>query len=546
MGRRLSRLDIVPESPIRSRLAAGSVLIANQLKMVSPPMGGKTIFQHYSLYRRRILIILFISIITSLVHLFHNGSEIFAPFVLAGLLDRDEVNTDNWAVISRVSTPDQEGDGSLDIQEEKIHKERQKAGGELVESFHGSESATSADRKTLNDIVTLAQEGRVDVFAAYKIDRITRARPMESMEFFQDLYEADVTIYIHKEGYLDLNSLSDFQLVTDRIKEARRQWETIIESANESYIQGLNQGKYRFNKPHFGYTTDDERYLQLTSLGEKAIPRIFEVYIDLENRSKTVDTINNEFDLSGDDKLSYYQVRRVLESRICIGELFYQGKLINTKPELAVVSRKQFRQAQKIAEERRNTSTQDEIWPDWMSEFAKRYNLNILISRIGNLQARCGKCDGELIRYGTYEIKETTVPKIKCKDCGYQGPLITRGEFDQLHPTAPMKCPECIAVDGADAGFEYKEIEHGRWDYEVTCSLCGCSFGTNSGPEVDEEAKDQSRLEYTREDQDVKRLLKDILEEKKQETTTGSSAPPEQADSSESENSDCRSLFSFS
>lgn len=523
------------------------LLRSQSLKMVLAPMGGETILRHYNLNRKRILIILFICATTSLVHLLHNGSAIFSPFVLAGLLDRDEVDTDNWVAICRVSTPDQEGDGSLTIQEDDLREERKKAGGELVDRFYGSESATSADRETLEDIVMLAQEGKVDVVAAHKFDRITRAIPMESMEFFVELYKADVTIYIEKAGgYLEWNELSDFQTITNRVKDARREIEKTLGTADEIYIRALKQGKSRHGSIHFGYTIGDELDIILTSLGEKVLPRIFEVYIDTENRSKTVDIINDEFDLSGDDKLSSAQVRTVLESRKCIGELWYKGQCFNTKPELAVVSKEQFRQAQKIAEENRNTPSQDEIWPPWMSELAKRYNLNVLVSVISNLQSRCGKCDGELIRYGTTEVRETKVPKVKCKDCEYQGPIITRSEYDRLYSTAPLRCPECISVGGAGDGFEHEEIEGGRWEYMVTCNLCGRSFGTNSAPESYEEATDQPRLESTPEDQDVKRLLEDMLDVKKRAATTGSSALSEQADSPESENSDYRSLFSFS
>jgi site-specific DNA recombinase len=534
----------IDKSSTGSELA--DLLISDNLKMVSGAMGGKTIFRHYSLNKGRILTILLILVTTSLFHLLHNGSGVFSPFVLAGLLDRDEIDTDNWVTLCRVSTPEQEGDGSLTIQGEKVHGERKKSGGKVVYSTSGSESATSADRDTLEKTVTLAQEGRVDVVGAYKIDRITRAIPMESMRFFVDLYEAGVTIYIGKHGYLDWNDLSDFQLITNKVEAARRRVEETTESADESYILGLEQGKCRYGGIHFGYTIDDELNILVTSLGAKVIPRIFEVYIDIENRSKTVDIINDEFDLSGDDKLSSSQVRKVLESRKCIGELCHKGQLINTKSELRLVTDEQFHQAQKILEERQNTPAQNEIWPDWMSELAKRCNLDVLISEIDNLQSRCGKCDGELIRYGTDAIRETTVPKIKCKDCEYQGPIITRDEFDRLHSTAPVRCPDCIAVGGAGSGFECKEIEGGKWDYEVTCSLCGSSFGTNSAPEPYEEAVDQPRLKFTREAQDIKGLLKDILEVKNRAASMGSAALSEQDDIPESEKSDYRSLFSFS
>jgi site-specific DNA recombinase len=505
-------------------------------------MGGETIFRCYNLNRRAILVILFICTTTCLVHLLHNGSGIFSPFLLAGLLDRDEVDGDQWAIISRVSSPDQEGDGSLDVQNEELRDEIEKADGEVVKSFYGSESAASADRKTLNDITTLAEEGKIDIFGAYKFDRITRAHPMESTKFFVDLYNAGVTIYIGKEGYLDLNSLSDYQLTTRRIADARRRYEEIMESAKESYIRGLEQGQYRYGPPHFGYTRDAENHLSLTPLGKKVIPRIFEVYIDVENRSKTVDIINDEFDLSGEDELTSDRVKTVLESRKCIGELCHKDYLVNTKTELAVVSRKQFRQAQKIAKKRRNTPTQEEIWPEWVSEFAKRYNLEIPISTIGNLQPRCRKCDGELICYGSGERGGSSVPKIKCKDCPYQGPLITQSEFDKLHSMAPMRCPECIAVDG----FQYEEVEGGKWDYVVTCSLCGCSFATNSSPEKYERALDQSGLEFIPEDPDVKELLTAILESKEQAVTRESSAQSEPVASAESDSSsEHRSLSNF-
>lgn len=536
----------IAESSIASRLA--DLLMLHTLKMVLVPMGCKTIFRNYNINRRRILFILFICGPTFIVHLFHSGSGILSPFVLVGLLDRNEVDTDNWATIYRVSTREQVGDGSLKIQKEEIDEERKKAGGEIVYTSSGYESARSIDRETLEDIVTLAQEGEIDVIGAYRIDRITRAVPMESMKFYVELYEAGVTIYIgKKEGYLDWHDLDDYRLITDKTESARRRLNEILGTAAEGYIRGLKQGKWRYGDIHFGYTVDDELNILLTDLGEKVLPRIFEVYIETENRSKTVDIINDEFDLSGDDKLSSGQVRRVIASRKCIGELWHNGQHINTKPELAVVSKEQFRQAQKIAEENRNTPSQDEIWPPWMSELAKRYNLTLLISEIENLQERCGKCDGELIRYGTQETRETTVPKIKCKDCGHQGPLITREEFDQLHSTAPVRCPECVAVGGVGAGVECEEIEGGRWDYMVTCRLCGYSFGTNSAPEPYEEAVDQPRLELIREAQDVAELLEAILKVKKQAAATGPSARPEQADSPESDESpEQQSIFSFS
>ena len=489
-------------------------------------MAVETIFRIYSLYRRPILIILFISTTTSLLHLFYNGSVIF-PFVfVAGLVDREDVNGDHWAIISRVSSSGQGGGGSLNIQDENLREEIKKAEGEIVKSFTGVESAASADRETLNEIVALAQEGKIDVFGAYKFDRITRAYPMESAEFFVDLHKAGVTIYIEKEGYLDLNSLSDFQLCAQKIANARERYDEIIEGAKESQIRGLKQGKYLYGEPHFGYTKDDEDNLLRTSDGEDIIPRIFEVYIEIENRSKTVDIINDEFDLSEGNKLTNARIKTVLESRICIGELCHKDTLITEKPEIGVISKEKYCQAQKIADERRSTPTQEETWPEWTSELAKRYNVEVLVSMIGSLQARCRKCDGELIRNGTCERRGVTEPNYECKDCNYQGPLLTQREFDCLHSMAPMRCPECIAVDD----FEYEESEYGRWNYLVTCNVCECSFGTDSKPEKYERALEQSCLESVSEDPDVKSLLTALLDSKEPAGTVDSASQSKQTD----------------
>lgn len=418
----------------------------------------------------------------SSVQLFFNKASIWFSFLLFGLIQRDELKGLRWVLLSRVSTGKQLDGMSSKAQLGNLEQEVKKAEGETKEVFEGAESAASVDRESLEKIATLAEQDQFDILGVWKLDRLTRADPWESIAYLRRLKNANITLYAGTHGYFDWHELYDFQMIIRQVVFAREWYERIRQNSDEGNLRHLQNGKWPHGEPGFGFTKDKQKNVHLTAHGEEVIPKTFDTYLETENRAETLRQINDTFGLNGEQALSDYVLRKILENRLCIGQLTYKGEIINEKPELAVVDKDVFSRAQEILKQRRVTSTEISHVPEWLDRASERFGPDFTISQIDGFSLECPKCRSDLNHYGSGEIKgDKQVRTYECKgdDCKFAGPLISEDAIDKFHQALPVRCPLCPATEI----FKIEETDGGLYDYRYTCRACELAFGTNAKPD---------------------------------------------------------------
>lgn len=430
-----------------------------------------------------------------LVHLLFNGvgtGELLLPhFFMFGLLRRNDVNEDRWVVFTRVSSDSQLGNTSTETQLTDLENEVNRMEGEIVETFEGAESAATMDRDSANRIVNMAENDRFDILGVWKLDRLTRAKPWESIDYLRRIKESGVLLYAGTHGYFDWEELYDLKMIYNQVAFAREWYERIKENAEEGQISYLEEGKWPFGEPHFGYVKDESDNLNLTDQGREIIPRIFNTYIRTENRAETRKQINSVDEIQYEG-LSDNQIKTVLESELCIGHLALKGEVIQKSMRLKAVEKETYRRVQDLLNARRPSRTAIDGVPDPINRAAHRFGPEFAIEHLDTMSRQCPKCSGEINPYGTTTRWGQKTKNYHCKECNWQGPLLSEREFKQVHGTHPLRCPYCTTTEG----FEVTKSSTGRYKYEYTCVVCDNSFGTDQLPNKYKRAFENPDLKF--------------------------------------------------
>ena len=406
----------------------------------------------------------------------NSGGMVPRVFVF-GLLRPEDFQNERWVILSRVSTGSQLDGMSQEAQIDNQQSEIDQTDGELVNVFRQAESAATMERDSLQQIVEMAEDNQFDILGVWKLDRLTRADPWESLTYLERLKNADITLYAGTHGYFDWDDLQDFRMIVTQVVFAREWYERIKENAEEGQVQHLQKGRWPFGTPPFGYEKDEDKELRLTTEGKEFLPEIFETYLETENRAETRRRINDRRS-SEAENLTDSQLRTVLESDLCRGILSLQGEVIQEVPELRVVDKEMFWAVQEVLGENRATRTGIDSIPDPIDRASHRFGTEFVLDVFRGITTQCPECEGELEAYGTTTRWERTLKNYRCTDCGYQGPLFTAEEFREIHNVLPLRCPYCPRTEA----FEVKEISIEGWEYRYRCENCGNTFATDHSP----------------------------------------------------------------
>lgn len=437
-----------------------------------------------------------------LLHLLFNGvgtGGSVIPHILGfGLLRPDDVDGDRWVMISRVSTGSQLGNTSTETQLSDLKNEMNRMDGNEVKVFEGAESAATMERDSVSKIADMAENDQFDVLGVWKLDRLTRADPWESIKYLRRIKEAGVTLYSGTHGYFDWNDLYDLKRVYDQVVFAREWYIRIRENAEKGQISQLEEGKWPFGSPPFGYTRDEDNNISRTPRGKAIIPKIFYHYLETENRAETRRQINED-DIPQGEELSDNQIRTILKSELCIGHLTLEGEVFQKCEDLVVVKKDTYRRAQDLLGEREASKSSASGLPDPVNRAAHRYGPDFALTQLGTVTTQCPECGGGLNPYGTTTRLGQETKNYQCEECNWQGPLLSEQSFKEIHGTHPLTCPSCTKTEG----FEVSDHPTERFEYEYTCDQCGDSFGYDYPPDKYKRAIARPDLAFRFDEQDT-------------------------------------------
>ena len=418
---------------------------------------------------------------TCLILTLNNGFGIETVGVAIGLLPPASMEDSRWFLLARVSSDDQLDNTSTDKQLSDLRQRVKDLVGSIVDEIERAESGAQMDRESLNEILEMAKNDEFDVLAIWKLDRLTRSDPWESINYLRKLRQHDVVLYSHNHGFFDWNDRRDFEILVRELLFSREWYSRIKENAEDGQITYLKQGKYPFGSPHWGYTTDDEKNIRLTDQGESIIPDMFDSYLETENRAETRRRVNDKYGLEDDNPITDSQIKTILESPLCIGQLTLKGQVVNTKEELQCVSKRSFNTVQEILEDRQRNSDEGEVWPDPVERAEKRFGPEFVGNLFDTLNTVCPEsgCDGSLEETdSTTTVRNHILVEYTCEECDYEGPLFDRQEIDKLDATIPLACPFCVSVDDVSG----KKASSSSLEYMYTCSHCKNKFAVDVPP----------------------------------------------------------------
>jgi len=432
------------------------------------------------------------------------------------MLSIDDFDDPRVLIYRRVSTESQKSGTSLPYQREALEREVERMSGEIVEDIPNIESGATVDRKSLDEVLELAERDEFDVLAVTEIDRLTRAEIFESSQFFEQLRDQDITLYARSLGVIDWDDLLAMRNLFDEAVFARRWYERIQGGAESGCVNNLKEGKWPFGDTPFGYEKDEDNRISRSEANRELAYKAFELYVKHENRAEVLACLNTRRRSAGETELSDSQLRTLLESGLCVGKLQYDGCTVKERPALRVVDEAKFERTQELLQER-NNQAELQTYPQYVDRALGRYGLEYLQSHIEMLSHQCEKCGGEFKEHGSTERHGETLKNYQCQDCGYQRPLIKEGELQEIHQSLPLRCPYCPQ----SGDFECEEAS-GFDEYRYICQTCGQSFKSNFAPNKFERAINHPDLAF-----DI-----DESYEEKQEThdTTEATPDPEPMD----------------
>ena len=417
------------------------------------------------------------------------GSE--TGVLTLSLLPPARFKESRWVVFARVSTTDQLDNTSLDKQLSSLNKRLEDLEGEIVRESARAESGAEMDRKSLEKILEMADDDEFDVLAVWKLDRLTRSDPWESIRYLSRLRDNGVVLYSDSHGFFDWEDRRDFEILVRELLFAREWYSRIKENAEDGQLKRLREGKYPFGKPHFGYEKDDEDHLHLTGRGKQIIPAVFDHYIESENRAETRRRINRE--LVDDGKITDSQIKTVLESPLCIGQLTLRDRVVKTVPTLQCVPKQTYNEAQEIIEERRPDTPDGESIPGSIEQATMRFGPEFVGQLFDKFTAVCKECEGELTETNsTTLVRDTRLIEYDCEDCDFRGPLFSEREINKLDSTLPLGCPFCISVDAVTG----EKDTSSALEYLYTCKHCGNQFAVNVPPNKYKRAFERPNAAY--------------------------------------------------
>ena len=406
------------------------------------------------------------------------------------MLPPEEMTGLNFCGIGRESTSSHDNKTSTDQQLSKIREEVEKRDGNLVKIFDLTESAATIDRDSLDEVLELAKEDKIDVLAVWKLDRLTRASPWESVMYLNKLREQGVILYAHTHGYFEWEDLYDFEMLARRVVFAREWYQRIIEGGREGQMKKLEAGKWPYGTSPHGYTTDENQVIRLTDEGRTINRDIIQLYLEHENMKKVLSEINDRYEKN----VSKSQIENILQNKIVVGDLTLKGQVVAHNEDLKLTDRETFDKVQDIRAENSSAPSNTRNIPEPIDRAANRFGVEFVLEIMSSVGKQCRKCGDDVRANGTTERWGTVLRKYVCKneDCGYEGPLLKQSEFNDLHQRLPLRCPYCPITNR----YEVEQRPGGLWEYKYTCDTCDKSFGSDISPDKIKRVMDNPRLTF--------------------------------------------------
>ena len=197
------------------------------------------------------------------------------------------------AIYIRVSTKLQEDRFSLGAQSSELNTYATKQGWSIIGQFKDVESGGKLNKKGLNELLDLVEDGMIDVVLVIDQDRLSRLDTV-AWEYLKSTLR-DNNVMIAEPGSLTDLANEDQEFISD-IKNliAKREKKAIVKRMMRGKRQMLREGR-PWGKPPIGYTYDKEnKTYQINEKWSWVIPFIDKLYLEEQLGMKSIADRLNE------------------------------------------------------------------------------------------------------------------------------------------------------------------------------------------------------------------------------------------------------------
>lgn len=445
------------------------------------------------------------------------------------MYSRDDLPGYRMVTLCRISDVSATNSTSLTKQDRKLGKEvdilKDEYDGELIKMLSNKQSASSMDREELDEIYKMAKNDEFDILMVWRVHRLTRAIPLETMRYIIKLMDEGIVLYSDRDGYYDWTEPDDNSQIMQRAKTSKEWRDEIHYGSISSNKEILRKGENAYGGLGYGLTTDDENKIIIKDGYDQIIKSIFSAYLGCESTGATAVSVKNKID---NDNLSIEppsdsQVDTALDNELYIGELIEKKSEVKVreKEDLKVVDPEDFDKVQDIrsdVEEIDDPPDIDEL-PSKIYDLISRYGQEYIVDNVSGIRWCCPEC-----RSTNIDISDTTIdylgisiPRIYCNNeeiCGYQGPVIRNRELERIDMSLPIICPDCQRTEDFDVeeiNIEINDTDSPEAMYRYTCQHCGSSMIKDADPDPNVRGLNSSKpisLQSTKQDDTIEEKTK--------------------------------------
>lgn len=238
----------------------------------------------------------------------------------------DERDTVRVGIYKRRSTDEEHQPYSLEVQEDRLASYvDSQPGWHIVKRFSDDASGGTTDRHDLQDALTAARNGHIDVLLVYRVNRFSRN--LRDMVMLLDELDACGVVFRSATEPFDTATPMGRMLVQMLGMFAQFERDTIIDRVIGGMERKAAKGLWKGGKRPFGYQPDRTTWTLTIDESEAVIVRlIFDLYSADRLGARAIAKLLNErgHRTTSGQRWSGYQVLRALNNRVYLGELSFR------------------------------------------------------------------------------------------------------------------------------------------------------------------------------------------------------------------------------
>ena len=376
--------------------------------------------------------------------LLSGGRTTTLPDYVASSSNKEEEDKRPGAIIYvRVSGNEQAEDGmSLDTQEEKLRSLADDEDLRLPYDPISDEGETGQnfDREGIRRVFRLAQRDEIEYLLVEDVDRIGRVAA-ETLYFLYVLQKECDVMLLTPAGPKDLSSHEGLLSTTLMSLMAQIQNDIRTRKATQNrltrFIEEKDWTSYNPVIP-LGYDETEDDWITINSDEADIVREMFNSFLEKEMYAGTKRYLKDAY---SEDVLDGHCVKTLLNEHAYVGKPQvpagvaedYAGPRVLDEPELQIVDKETFEEAQRLIEEKSQKNIHGE--GEEVVDFLEEFDIFSIVECNKIVALLCEVCGAEMTKNGQITISgdlDVETHRYVCPDCGEDRKWPRRDEYERM------------------------------------------------------------------------------------------------------------------